>query len=176
MKTVRSMLLVLLLICGAGVLWAQEGQPVTPTAPEAPQWDGNYFFKWQQAQSQTGKLTQQYLKAQKAEEKQEIRTKLKDVVNRLFDVRMEQQKKELESLEKELADLRALLKKRQDARAAIVDRRIDQLIEDAQGMGWNASGYSHNEFWFEPHRGPTPRPTPTPDVNPKPDANPKPGD
>jgi hypothetical protein len=130
----------------------------------------NYVFKWQLSQSQTGKLTQQYLKAQKPEEKQETRTKLKDIVSQQFDARMEQQKKELESLEKELSDLRALLKKRQDAKAAIVDRRIDQLIEDAQGMGWNASGYSHNEFWFQPHGGPGPQPTPapTPEVTRKP--------
>ena len=167
MKANRSACAALFLVCAAGVLCAQ-GQPAPPMPPDTAKWDGNYFFKWQQSQSQTGKLTQQYLNAQKAEEKQEIRTKLKDLVNQQFDVRMEQQKKELESLEKELTDLRALLKKRQDAKTAIVDRRIDQLIEDAQGMGWNASGYSHNEFWFEPHRGPTPQPTPAPEANRKP--------
>jgi hypothetical protein len=169
MKALRSMFAVLLLMCAAGVVCAQ-GQPAPPAPPEAPQWDMNYFFKWQQSQSQTGKLTQQYLKAQKTEEKQDIRTKLRDLVNKQFDVRMEQQQKELESLEKELTDLRALMKKRQEAKAAIVDRRIDQLIQDAEGMGWNASRFSHNEFSFEPHRGPGPQPTPapTPDVNRKP--------
>jgi flagellar motility protein MotE (MotC chaperone) len=167
MNAVRSSFVALFVLCATAVLWAQ-GQPVPPTPPGAPPWDTNIFFKWQEVQSQTGKLTDQYLKAQKAEEKQEIRTKLKDLINQQFDVRMEQQKKELESLEKELTDLRALLKKRQDAKAAIVDRRIDQLIEDAQGMGWNASNYPHNQFWFEPHHGPTPQPAPTPEVNRKP--------
>jgi hypothetical protein len=171
MKAVHFSLVALLLVCAAGVLWAQEGQPALPIPLGTPPWGGNMFFKSQQWQSQSAKLTQRYIKAEKAEEKQEIRTKLKDLVSQQFDDRMEQQKKELESLEKELTDLRALLKKRQDAKGAIVDRRIDQLIEDAQGMGWNASGYSHNEFWFEPHHGPTPQPTPAP----APEVNRKPG-
>lgn len=86
---------------------------------------------------QTNQLAKQFVKTDKEDEKKEIRKKLTDVLNNQFDLHVQQQQKELEELEKQIANLRTVLKKRVDAKASIVDRRFEQLVQDAQGLGWN---------------------------------------
>jgi hypothetical protein len=90
----------------------------------------------QEGQSQSAKLAKQYAKAEKDEEKKEIRKKLADLLTAQFDQQVAQQQKELEALEKQIASVKATLKKRTDAKTAIVDRRLEQLILEAEGMGW----------------------------------------
>jgi hypothetical protein len=101
---------------------------------------------WQmqmQKQSQAAELAQKYVKSEKESEKKEIRQKLTETLNQMFDEHMEQQQKELEDLEKQIAELRTVMKKRAGAKATIVDRRIEQMIQDAEGLGWNAPGGPH---------------------------------
>lgn len=81
-------------------------------------------------------LAQQYAKATKDDEKKDIRKKLFEALGQQFDELAEQQQKELEDLEKQVTALKALLKKRHDARDAIIDRRLEQVIQDAEGLGW----------------------------------------
>jgi hypothetical protein len=95
---------------------------------------------WMNTQDQSAQLVHDYVKAEKDDEKKEIRKKLADALSKQFDAHMEQQQKELTALEKQIADLRAILKKRQDAKTDIIDRRMDQLIRDAEGLGWTAPG------------------------------------
>jgi hypothetical protein len=102
-------------------------------------WDGRSSAH----QSESAQLAQQYVKATKEEEKREIRKKLADVLGQQFDAHIQQQQKELEDLEKQLASLRAIVKKRLDAKTPIVDRRIDQLVQEAEGLGWNAPATPH---------------------------------
>ena len=92
------------------------------------------------AQNKANELAQQYVKAEKESERREIRQKLTEILNEVFDEHTKQQQKELDDLEKQLADLRAVIRKRSSAKATIVDRRIEQLIQDADGLGWNAPG------------------------------------
>jgi hypothetical protein len=102
--------------------------------------------KAQQLHSQSITLAKQYAKAEKEEEKKDIRKKLTDVLNEQFDLQMKQQQKELEDLEKQVANLKTMLKKRVDAKSAIVDRRIDQLAQEADGLGWSTPNGVHS-FW-----------------------------
>jgi len=95
---------------------------------------------WVNTQDQSSQLVHDYVKAEKDDEKKDIRKKLADHLGKQFDAHMEQQQKELTALEKQIADLRAILKKRQDAKTDIIDRRMDQLIRDAEGLGWTAPG------------------------------------
>jgi hypothetical protein len=94
-------------------------------------------FQWQ---SKAAQLAREYAKTEKESEKKEIREKLTEILNQQFDEHMRHQQKELEDLEKQIADLRTVMKKRIRAKAAIVDRRIEQLIQDAEGLGWNSPG------------------------------------
>ena len=88
-------------------------------------------------QAQAAKLAKQYVKSEKEDEKKEIRKKMADLLAKQFDQHVEQQKKELDALEKQIASLKDTLKKRVDGKNAIVDRRLEQLILEAQGLGWS---------------------------------------
>jgi hypothetical protein len=102
-------------------------------------------------QDQSYQLVQQYVKAEKEEDKKEIRKKLADALGKQFDTHMEQQQKELADLERQMAELQNLLKKRQEAKTTIIDRRLDQLIQDAEGLGWTAPGSpQHVGLWGRP--------------------------
>jgi phosphomevalonate kinase len=83
-------------------------------------------------------LAQQFVNAANDDDKRDIRKKLSEALSRQFDSHIKEQKSELQELEKKIADLRALLNKRQEAKASIVERRIEQLLQDAEGLGWNA--------------------------------------
>ncbi|HLJ94077.1 MAG TPA: hypothetical protein VKU02_12900 [Gemmataceae bacterium] len=85
-------------------------------------------------------LARQYVAAEKQEDKRDIRKKLSDALSQQFDAHIKQQQKELEDLEKQIANLRSVLQKRIGAKSTIVERRVEQLIQDAEGLGWNAPG------------------------------------
>jgi len=108
--------------------------------PDVAKWgalaEHSSHLKHMQLQSETRALAQKYAKSDKEEEKKELRKKLAEALSQQFDLHMQQQKEELQELEKQITDLRSLIQKRQEAKNSIVERRIDQLAQDAQGMGW----------------------------------------
>ena len=91
-------------------------------------------------------LVQKYAKSTSDEEKKELKKKLTDLLVQQFDNHQQQQQKELDELEKQIKQLRETLKKRQDAKNSIVERRLEQLVHEADGLGWTAphgnSGYN----------------------------------
>jgi hypothetical protein len=151
MNTLRVVAWGLMLTAGlsCSAVSAQTGPPTTAPAPvftPAPNMfppGYSYSFGIYQNTSESSQLAQQYVKATKEEEKRDIRKKLTDVLAKQFDQHVQKQQKELEDLEKQIADLRALVKKRQGAKEKIVERRIDQLVQEAEGLGWNAPGSPH---------------------------------
>jgi flagellar motility protein MotE (MotC chaperone) len=96
--------------------------------------------KRQELQADAARLAKQYAKSEKEEEKKEIRKKLGEVLGQQFDLHLQEQQKELDELEKQIADLKTLLKKRKDSRTTIIDRRLEQLVQEAEGLGWHAPG------------------------------------
>jgi mevalonate kinase len=139
MNSIRTWGLVILFVgtFSGAVLFAQQAvpPPAFPTPPAV-----GYYIAPYGAHSQTSELAQQYVKTTKDEDKKEIRKKLVDLLNQQFDQQIQQQEKEMEELEKQIADLKALLKKRQGAKTTIVERRIEQLVQEAEGLGWTAPG------------------------------------
>jgi hypothetical protein len=95
---------------------------------------------WTAGHSQSYQLAQQYAKAEKEGDKSEIRKKLNEALNQEFDQHVKQQQKALEELEKQVAHLRTVLRKRMDNKATIVERRLEQLVQEAEGMGWSGPG------------------------------------
>jgi hypothetical protein len=55
-----------------------------------------------------------------------------------FDVQRQRRELELARVEERVRKLREQIKKRNDARETIIDRRVDLLINDADGLGWSA--------------------------------------
>ena len=161
MKAVLTLVLALVVVGGLTLVAA--AQPTPPAAPALPTpppgvratpWSyafghgGASYFTYSQFQSQAAELARKLANAKDEDEKSRIREKLTEVLNQSFDEHMKQQQKELDQLEEQIRSLRALMKKRASNKNTIVERRIEQLIQDADGLGWNApnAGFGHLEF------------------------------
>ena len=123
-----------------GALLAQD---LTANAADLQAWSGNgqRILSYPNAAPTTRKLAEEYANAKGEDEKSEARKKLTDLLGRQFDEHIKRQQKELKELEKQIMTLRSLIKKRVDAKSSIVDRRIDQLLLDAEGLGWGTPGH-----------------------------------
>jgi methionine-rich copper-binding protein CopC len=137
MKLVRQLsfgcVLAVALACAA--VAAPQSQPETAALPQNS-------LLWHAAPHASGsapvQLAHQYVAAEKPEDKKDLRKKLSDELSKEFDAHIKRQQKELEDLEKQIANLRKVLAKRLEAKGTIVERRAEQLIQDAEGLGWNA--------------------------------------
>src|SRR5438876_3917501 len=89
-------------------------------------------------QVESVQLAHQIAKAENDDDKRELRKKLTHVLDQVFDGHLKEQQKELDDLEKQVARLKKLLSKRREAKETIVERRLEQLVQDAEGLGWNA--------------------------------------
>ena len=64
------------------------------------------------------------------------RIQLKEVLETQFAARQQRHEKELADLESKVKKLKDLVAKRQENRREIVANRLDQIMRDAQGLGW----------------------------------------
>lgn len=83
-------------------------------------------------------LAAQYGGAKEDEKKSQLRTQLRETLEKQFQLQEQRREQELVKIEERLKSLRELMQKRKDARQTIIDRRLDQLLRDAEGLGWNA--------------------------------------
>jgi hypothetical protein len=154
MKSLSSLFLALFAAGVLTVVVSAQAPPVPPVAaPPAPGPNPQPFVQafgaantWHmimQSQSRATELAQQLAKAENEDEKGKIREKLTEVLNQIFDEHMQQQQKEMDELEKQIANLRTLMRKRSAAKNEIVERRIEQMIDDAKGLGWSTPGSPH---------------------------------
>jgi hypothetical protein len=86
---------------------------------------------------QTQRLAKQYANAEDQQTKAELKGELAELIQRHFDVKHEIRKREIDDLEARVTELREHLQRRQDARQAIVDTRLGQFINTADGLGWD---------------------------------------
>lgn len=84
---------------------------------------------------QSQELVKQFTKA-KGEEREKLKTKLTEALERQFDLRQKHHQEEIAALEAQINKLKELVQKRQDNRRDIVTRRFEQLVRDAEGLGW----------------------------------------
>jgi hypothetical protein len=147
-KVVLGSALALAMLCA--VVFGQQPNPtLAPPINDMPSNVPYQPLTLSNSSHETSQIAQKYVKAKGEEEKEKLRKQLQELVNKQFDMQMGRQQKELEVLEKQLAQLRSVLKKRQESKKDIIDRRIDQLILDAEGLGWTApaSNTSPNSPW-----------------------------
>ena len=84
-------------------------------------------------------LADQLKSTQKTEERESILTKLKTAVGEQFDARQDAKTKELKALEEQLIKLKELHAKRSQQRDQIVADRVQQIVKEADGLGWGTS-------------------------------------
>ena len=97
--------------------------------------------------AQSHSLAQEYVKSDNDDQKKAIRERLTEVLVRQFELHLKEQQKELDDLEKQVAKLKAVLKRRKDVKENIVERRLEQLVQEADGLGWNAPGGRSDLYW-----------------------------
>lgn len=72
------------------------------------------------------------------DKKAELKEKLQDTLSRQFDAQQKARELEVARVEARVKKLRDTIAKRNEARRSIIDKRLDQLLSDAEGLGWNS--------------------------------------
>jgi hypothetical protein len=67
---------------------------------------------------------------------EEAEKKLLDLVTNQFEVRQSLRERQLAQLEAQLKRLRAVHEQREDQKDRIIEDRVEQLVREAQGLGW----------------------------------------
>lgn len=113
-------------------------------------------------------LIQQYGQTDDDQQRDNVKEQLSETLAKQFDVQQQLREHEIAKIEAKVKKLRDLITKRTDARKSIIDRRLDQLLREADGLGWNSPANSTaqaNSFprYLQPPggAGPVP-PTPAP--------------
>ncbi|MEX2140501.1 MAG: hypothetical protein WD894_14655 [Pirellulales bacterium] len=111
---------------------------------------------------QSHDLMRKYSETEDQQVREKAKTALRDILIKQFDLQNQRRELELTRVEERLSKLREQLKKRSDARAQIVDQRLEHVINEAEGLGWTspASGNPFN-LQFTPN---VPRPQRLPAV------------
>lgn len=89
--------------------------------------------EWSQ---QVDEILARYAESEDATEQKKIRAELREALAKQFDVQKQRRELELARIEERIKKLRDQIKKRNDARDTIIDRRLDQLVNEAEGLGW----------------------------------------
>jgi hypothetical protein len=85
---------------------------------------------------EVGKLVQDYSRTEDEGQRSKIRTKLSTILQSQFDLQQKRRDLEVTRIETQLKKLRELMQKRTAARQSIVEKRLDQLLREADGLGW----------------------------------------
>ena len=83
-------------------------------------------------------VVKEYIKTDNEAQRGKLKTKLSDVLAKEFDLQQKRREIELARLEAHMKKLRDMMNKRSTARRTIVEQRLDQLLREAEGLGWNA--------------------------------------
>jgi hypothetical protein len=88
------------------------------------------------AANEVSRLVAEYSRTEDEKDKEKVKTRLATALAKQFDAQQKRRDVELARLEAQLNKLRALMKKRGEERKPIIDRRLDQLVREAVGLGW----------------------------------------
>ncbi len=79
-------------------------------------------------EQRTAEVVERYQNAEEESQRSEIKAELAKVVNAHFEIRQRKRALEIERLEKQLEELRAVVERRNANRAVIIDRHIQELL------------------------------------------------
>src|SRR5205823_6115072 len=76
--------------------------------------------------------------ARTEDEAQRVKTKAKlaEALQKQFDLQQKRRDLEVAHIEAQVKKLREVMRKRGEARQTIIDKRLDQLLREADGLGW----------------------------------------
>jgi hypothetical protein len=83
----------------------------------------------------SAELVKQLAKAE-GDKKDKIKDQLTETLGKQFDARQKRHDDEIKALEDQVKKLKELVKKRQNNRREIISQRLEQLVREAEGLGW----------------------------------------
>jgi hypothetical protein len=93
------------------------------------------------------KLIEGWKNSKEAAEREKLETELRALLRREFASRLAEHEREIKKLEEKVRQLRERLALRKDKQEDIVDHRLQQILREAQGLGWGSAGTaSESEF------------------------------
>jgi hypothetical protein len=90
----------------------------------------------------TRKLVDQWKASKDAGERDKMEKGLREALQAEFNARLTAHEREIKELEEKVRQLRARLNLRREKQDEIVDHRLQQLLRDAQGLGWGSDEMS----------------------------------
>jgi hypothetical protein len=84
------------------------------------------------------RLVDEYAHTENDSQRSKIKNKLADVLDKQFDLQQKRRELEVAQIENQLKKLRELMRKRSEGRQTIVEKRLDQLLREAEGLGWTS--------------------------------------
>lgn len=81
-------------------------------------------------------LMKQYKESKDENQKKQLKSQISEVVNQLFDVRTQNRSKEISHLEEQVNQLKKMMEKRKANKKLIVERKIQELTGEMDGLQW----------------------------------------
>lgn len=69
-------------------------------------------------------------------DRSQIKTELGELLEKQFSLRQKRHQEEIAALEAKVKKLKDLVEKRQENRREIIAKRLDQILSNAEGLGW----------------------------------------
>jgi hypothetical protein len=90
-------------------------------------------------------------KAADADQRKQLESSLREMLKREFNARLMAHEQEIKELEAKVRELRERLALRREKQDEIVDHRLQQILREAQGLGWGSEGFGgqNNPFYWE---------------------------
>jgi hypothetical protein len=142
----RAILIVLLLGLIASAVSAQPAEESAPPRGYGEYADSPYETGMRRVYSrarrvdprQTQKLIEAWKKSKEAAEREKFETELRALLRQEFAARLAEHEREIKQLEEKVRQLRERLALRKEKQEDIVDHRLQQILREAQGLGWGS--------------------------------------
>jgi hypothetical protein len=95
------------------------------------------FQEEAKAEQEVANLMAQYSHTEDDAERAKIKPKLAAALGKQFEAQQQRRAVELKRLEAQLKKLRDLMEKRSEQKQTIIDKRLDQIVREAEGLGWS---------------------------------------
>ena len=127
----------------AGQVYTEMPARVTPGVHAIATHRGNFFvstagMSGEEASlaHEADQLARKLGEAKSDSDRAKIKDDLSQILEKQFDLRQKRHLDEIKSLEEKIKKLKELVDKRQENRREIVSKRLDQILRDAEGLGW----------------------------------------
>ncbi|HLJ10639.1 MAG TPA: hypothetical protein VKU82_05590 [Planctomycetaceae bacterium] len=124
---------------------AVANQPFSPypqdaqyghVSPEAVRATQELMRQDAELEQQIRQTVHEYAAADSDDERGEARKKLSGLLKDQFSIRQKRREQDIARIEERVKRLREALKKRSESQQEIVERRLNDILSDADGLGW----------------------------------------